>query len=358
MQTDRNINAGVIEGFFGKPWGWSARLNGVEFLRDGGFKFYIYAPKADPFLRRRWREPMPARTLEHLSKLSSRCHDRGLSLGLGLSPFEIYLSYDAGARKSLRSKVLQMNEIGADILCVLFDDMRGDVDRLPEVQARVIDDVSTWSNARRFIVCPTYYSYDSQLARAFGPPPKSYLRDLGRSLDPGIDIFWTGEKVISDGYSSRHLTAVAADLGRRPFIWDNHISNDSRVRTNYLFLDPAGAWNLPADLVAGLAINPMNQPYLSRIALCGYQHLLANQSGAGPEHVLPEICRKLVGQPFAARLIADGALFQRTGLDQLDSGTRRRLLAGYGTEESNPYAKEIVAWLRGDYEFDPECLTT
>jgi len=359
VQTDKKVKAGFIEGFFGKPWDWSARLSGADFLRDCGYQFYIYAPKADPFLRRRWREPMPAETLQHLSELSSRCRDLGISLGVGLTPFEIYLNYDAKAQVSLHSKVLQINEIGADILCILFDDMRGDIDGLPDLQAKVICDVCAWSNAQRFIVCPTYYSYDSRLTREFGPPPKTYLRDFGRIIDPDIDIFWTGEKVISDGYSVRHLTEVAADLGRKPFIWDNYISNDSRTRTNYLFLDPsAGAWELPGDLVAGLAINPMNQPHLSRIALCGYQHLLAKQPSRGLEQVLPDICRKLFGSSFAERLIADGALLQKAGLNQLDIDIRHRLLAWYGTEESNPYAQEIAAWVRGDYEFDPQCLTT
>jgi hypothetical protein len=356
---DEIVKAGVIEGFFGKPWDWSARLSGADFLRDCGYQFYIYAPKADPFLRRRWSEPMPAETLQHLSELSSRCRDLGISLGVGLTPFEIYLNYDAKARMSLHSKVLQINETGADVLCILFDDMRGDVNGLPDLQAKVISEVCAWSNAQRFIVCPTYYSYDSRLTREFGPPPKTYLRDFGRVIDSKIDIFWTGEKVISDGYSDRHLMDVASDLGRKPFIWDNYISNDSKTRTNYLFLDPsAGAWDLPTNLVAGLAINPMNQPHLSRIALCGYQHLLAKQPGRGLEQVLHGVCGKLFESPFAERLIADGALLENAGLNQLDTETRRKLLARYGTEESNPYAQEIAAWVRGEYEFDPQCLTT
>jgi hyaluronoglucosaminidase len=306
-----NIKSGVIEGFFGKTWDWPARFSGTEFLRDNGYQFYIYAPKAEAYLRRRWREPMPAESLRHLAELKGRCRDSGISFGIGLTPFEIYLNYDSSAQSALRSKVRQINEIGANMLCILFDDMRGDVDGLAGLQAKVISDVCAWSTAESFIACPTYYSYDPRLAREFGPPPKAYLRDLGRIVDARIDFFWTGEKVISDGYSAAHLWEVAADIGRLPFIWDNHISNDSRVRTNHLFLDPsAGSWSLPADRVAGLAINPMNQPYLSRIALCAYRHLLAQANPApasesGRRQVLSEICRNLCGQPFAQRLLAD-----------------------------------------------------
>lgn len=212
------IKTGVIEGFFGKPWTWDARMSGADFLRDGGYGFYVYAPKSESFLRRRWREPIPMETLQHLSQLSARCRQGGVAFGVGLTPFEIYRNYDASAQAALRAKVLQISEIGARILCILFDDMRGDIDGLAEIQARVISDICNWGTAESYIVCPTYYSYDRRLAREFGSPPKDYLRDLGRILDPRIDFFWTGEKIISEGYSDLHLAEVAVDIGRKPFI--------------------------------------------------------------------------------------------------------------------------------------------
>ena len=354
-QNDIDIKAGVIEGFFGKPWGWESRLNGADFLRDCGFQFYIYAPKSESFLRRRWREPMLPETQQHLSQLSEHCRQQGIAFGIGLTPFEIYRNYQASAQESLRAKVLQINEIGADILCILFDDMRGDVEGIAQIQARVISDICNWSNAASFIACPTYYSYDPRLAREFGFPPKDYLRDLGRAVDPRIDFFWTGEKIISEGYSAPHLAEVAADIGRKPFIWDNYVANDSRTRTNYLFLDPsAGAWNLPADRAAGIAFNPMNQPYLSRIALRGFQDVLS--AGPGGD-CLPSNCRELCGPLVAEHLLADIDLLQNKGLAQIDAGTQRRLLDWYQQQQSNPFAAEVAAWLRGEYLFDPECLT-
>lgn len=356
MLTDIDIRAGVIEGFFGKPWSWSARLTSASFLRDCGYQFFIYAPKSESFLRRRWREPFPEQSLEHLRDLAERCHMDGIAFGMGLSPFEIYLNYDKNAQVLLRSKVLQINQLGADTLCILFDDMRGDVDILANLQARVISDVCDWSDAESFIVCPTYYSYDSGLARQFGPSPKAYLQDLGRMVDSRIDFFWTGEKVISEGYSTQHLENVAAEMGRKPFIWDNYISNDSKSRTNHLYLDPStGSWDLPASLAAGVAINPMNQPYLSRIALCGYRHRLKHAGNGQPG--LPEICRALCGPSVADRLLADINLFQNRGLAELETDTHRKLTDWYESEKASPYAQEIAAWLRGEYTFDPRCLT-
>jgi hyaluronoglucosaminidase len=355
MQNQIDIKAGVIEGFFGQPWSWDSRFTGADFLCNCGLQFYIYAPKSESFLRRRWREPIPRETLQTLSELSARCRQSGIAFGIGLTPFEIYRNYDAAAQALLRAKVAQINEIGVNILCILFDDMRGDIDGLAKIQARVISDICNRSSAASFIICPTYYSYDQRLAHEFGSPPKNYLRDLGRVVDPRIDFFWTGEQIISEGYSAAHLAEVAADIGREPFIWDNSIANDSRTRSNFLFLDPSTrGWNLPADCVAGVAVNPMNQAYLSRVALRGFQSILTEGPGRDP---LRSICRELCGPVLAEHLLPDIGLLQNTGLAQLEPDTRGRLLDRYEKQQSNPFAAEIAAWLRGEYVFDPACLT-
>ena len=262
-------------------------------------------------------------------------------------------------RRSLRSKVRQINETGAHLLCILFDDMRGNVDGLPGLQANIVADICGWSSARQFIVCPTYYSYDARLTKEFGPPPKTYLRDFGQSIDPKIDIFWTGEKVISNGYSVEHLSEVATVLRRKPFIWDNSISNDSKARTDHLYLDPsAGAWELPVDLVAGLAINPMNQAHLTRVALCRFRHLMVKYGTGERASTMTECCRDLGGPVFAAQLEEDSALMQETGFSRMNENTRLGLLARYESAYSNPYAQEVAAWLRNEYLFDAQCLTT
>lgn len=357
MQTNLPFKAGVIEGFFGKTWSREARESGADFLRDNGYQFYMYAPKADAFLRRRWRDPIPGESFTELAALSSRCRQSGIAFGVGLTPFEIYLNYDAAARDLLRSKVTQLNEMGVDILGILFDDMRGDVEGLADLQAQVIGDVCSWSHAQSFIVCPTYYSYDSRLAKEFGPPPKAYLRDFGRVVDPRIEMFWTGEKVISEGYSAEHLQMVAENIGRKPFIWDNYIANDGKARTNHVYLDVArGSWELAPGLVAGLAVNPMNEHYLSRIALCGYQRLINKSMDRAK--VLESSIRQLCDQPFADRLLADADLLQNKGLTHLEPETRERLLEWYAAQDANPFAADIAAFLRGEYVFDPQCLTS
>lgn len=354
MKVAEKLTTGVVEGFFGRPWSWTARLDGIEFLRQWGYRFYIYAPKADPFLRRRWRDPIPPDTMQHLLEVSERCRRTGIALGLGLSPFEIYLNYNAEAKRDLRSKILQINEVGAEILCILFDDMQGNLGNLAERQGSVISDICTWSRAKNFIVCPTYYSDDPRLAQQFGSAPETYLQDLGQMVDPRVDFFWTGERVISDGYSQQHLANVSSKIGRKPFLWDNHIANDSKTRVNYLFLHPRDSWRLSVEHAAGLAVNPMNQPYLSHIALAGYRLLLSGKR----EGLLSVASHQVCGRSFAERLLEDAHLLQTCGLPGLSREARTALLTRYARDTTNRWAREISSWLRGEYAFDPECLTS
>jgi len=119
---------GVIEGFYGEPWSWGERADYAGFLRKHGFSFYIYAPKADGYLRKKWREPFPKVIEEKLAKLSAQCHSAGIEFGVGFSPYEIYLSaFDLEVKKLLQNRVDAFNRIGVDKLCILMDDMKGDL---------------------------------------------------------------------------------------------------------------------------------------------------------------------------------------------------------------------------------------
>src|SRR5438477_4997227 len=121
---------GLIEGYYGRPWSWEARLATAEFLGRHGYGFFIYAPKADPYLRRRWREPHPARTAAQIAAFAEACGRLGVAFGVGLSPFEIYRNFDGEAKAALADKLSRLDALGVRHLAILFDDMRGDLPAL------------------------------------------------------------------------------------------------------------------------------------------------------------------------------------------------------------------------------------
>ncbi|HLA14484.1 MAG TPA: beta-N-acetylglucosaminidase domain-containing protein, partial [Gemmatimonadaceae bacterium] len=173
---------GVIEGFYGKPWTWEEREETIRFLAPHGFRFYIYAPKADPYLRRKWQEDHPAEIATRLSALSRACRGARVRFGAGISPFEAYTDFNAAAQGALARKLSFLDDIGIDDLAILFDDMRGDIPDLARLQVEMVHWALERTKASRIIVCPSYYSDDPILDRVFGARPTRYLEDLGTHL--------------------------------------------------------------------------------------------------------------------------------------------------------------------------------
>lgn len=74
---------GLIEGYYGLPWDWSARERVMRRLAGAGYRFFMYAPKADAFLRRRWRETPPEAETRSLAAFAAACRDAGVRFGVG-----------------------------------------------------------------------------------------------------------------------------------------------------------------------------------------------------------------------------------------------------------------------------------
>ncbi len=344
--------AGVIEGFFGREFSWADRKAYADFLAENRFDFYIYAPKGDRYLRQHWNEDWPEETWQELYELREAYRERGIAFGLGLSPFDVQQNYDQRARKALLAKTEKLNELDPDILCILFDDMKGDVAELASIQIDMAHTIAGASRATRHIVCPSYYSDDPVLEKVFGNAPAGYLTDLGQGLDPKLDVFWTGPLVCSTDYPRDHLDDVAQRLGRRPFLWDNYPVNDGAKKSLHLHLKPFRPHPI-ADLVSGHAINPMNQPWLSRLSMLTFEASYGEDydpATAFKEALKGEGCPPELAEQLAKDV--DG--FFDDGLAKLPKDD---LLAAYKKLPPHPYRDEVVRWLSGEYEFDPACLT-
>lgn len=348
---------GLIEGFFGRSWSFAARYDYAEFLQNNGYHFYIYAPKNDPYLRKVWQEDWPPEIFAQFQNLVRHYQSLNLDFGLGLSPFEIYKNYDRSARQSLKTKITRLNQLGIDMLCLLFDDMRGDVPDLAQIQIQIIRDALHLTTAKKVIICPTYYSFDPVLEKVFSAMPKDYFQDLAEGLPLDVDIFWTGPKVCSQEYSASHLKEVTQLLGRKPFLWDNYPVNDGIKICKFLHLKAFE--NRPAslaELTAGHAANPMNQPWLSRIPLYSPPRSYAQGLRYDPQETLQEALKKMCEKKLSRQILKDIDMLNTQGLDNIDPLKNNQLIQQYKRTDS-PYAKEIIAWLRGEYSFDSACLT-
>ena len=337
---------GVIEGYFGRPWRHEDRKRVLTRLRELSFTFVHYAPKADAFLRRRWREPLPDAALAELSDLSAHCRSLGLRFGVGLSPYELYRDFSGEARQRFIEKVRSLDAIGIEDLAILFDDTRGDVPDLAAREAEIVHAAMAHTRASRVLMCPTYYSDDHMLDIVFGRRPTGYLDDLGRQLDPKVGVYWTGEEICTREFGTAHLARVAEQLQRKPTLWDNYPVNDGPRMSRFLHLRAfTGRPSTIGPHVAAHAINPALQPHLSLIPaatlVAGYRE------GAGYAYMkaFREAARAQAGDELAAMLEADLHALQDRGIELLGDD-RSRLRARYAAID-HPMAAEVLGWLDG-----------
>jgi hyaluronoglucosaminidase len=351
------VELGLIEGFYGRPWTWEERVGTIEALAPHGYRFYIYAPKADPYLRKRWQELHPESDIGQLQRLARRCADIGVRFGVGLSPYDLHADFGATAREALLRKIEELNSIGIDDLGILFDDMRGDLPELARQQARIVDWIASHADATRIIVCPSYYTDDPVLDRVFGRRPDDYLRELGDLLDPALQIFWTGEEVCSREISAGHLDRVAEEIGRKPFLWDNYPVNDGQRMSQYLHLRAfTGRRPEIATRISAHGVNPASQAYLTRIPAL----TLPESYRAGVDYAYGAAFHRaavsVLGEPLATMLRDDLLVLQDVGLDRL--GEKEAALRERYAPVDHPAAREIIAWLDGEYRITDEIVRT
>jgi len=254
------------------------------------------------------------------------------------------------------SKVQQINSLQPDVLCILFDDMKGDIPGLAERQLRIVEDILSVSKASHHVVCPTYYSFDPVLEEVFGNMPEGYLEHLGNGLPQNIDVFWTGNRVISTGFTQEDISRVTTLLSRPPVLWDNYPVNDGRLTSKYLHVKPFTG--RPVELTSwcrGHLSNPMNQPWLSQCVLSSLARIYSQYSFDKCANDLSGF-DELLSPVLAQCIREDWKTFHEQGLDTINVDSCKKLVDRYASFDE-PAAKEIVGWLSGEYTFDPACLT-
>ncbi len=391
--------SGLIEGFYGRTWSWEARADWCNFLKEQRQDFYLYAPKADRFLREQWLEQWPRETLKELVKFRTHCSDQSIQFGVGFSPFEIHLNWNQETKRQLQKRLEELKPLELELLGLLFDDMKGAEATMASIQSEIAHRVAEQLPDTRLILCPTYYTDDPILKALFGLEPQGYLEELGEKVDRSIDIFWTGPLVCSAEYSESHLRKVEERMGRKPFIWDNYPVNDGSRMAPFLHLQPPhGRPERPELFTSGFGINPMNQPELSKIPtaplfaewrngekldekerlalalstvnerslekLIERDLELFQERGIGLAGTIPSLFESwerniLNSETFSLltsaeqqQLREESDAFARKLPNSLSEEERRSLAQEY-REIDHPMAREIVDWLEGGYAFKP-----
>ena len=350
-----SFSLGVIEGYYGRPWTWQQREETMRFLAPHGYRFYMYAPKADPHLRRLWREPHPDDVAQSITRLSSQCREAGVRFGVGLSPTKLHVDFGNEAKSTLADKLQELQSFKLDFLALLFDDMRGDVPDLAKHQIEIVHWAAERVQVEQLIMCPSYYTDDPVLDRVFGKRPDGYLEELGAGLEKSVEVFWTGEEVISREVSVAHVQRVTDQLQRKPFLWDNYPVNDGERMSQFLHV--RSFTGRPAELrnhLAGHGINPALQPALSRVPAISL--VRAYEQGERYQYLAEfrEAAVEALGEEVGTRVFEDVLILQDVGLDRL--GDKAEYLRERYADVENAGAREIIEWLDGGYRITDEIV--
>jgi hypothetical protein len=249
--------AGIIEGFYGRPWTWDERADVMRFCHERGMRHYVYAPKDDPKHRVAWRSPYDNETLDGFARLAA---EQTLQVGFGISP-GLSMDFDStDDRAALAAKVDQVVGVGVELVCLALDDIPFGGAH----QGLAHSTLTTWlrehlGDRARLVLVPTEY---------VGQAPTPYLTTLAEGVPADVAIAWTGDAVMNAAITVDEAKARAAALGgRAPLVWDNFPVNDG-VMTDRLHLGPL--WGREAGLAdecCGYLSNPLVQPRSSKLPL-------------------------------------------------------------------------------------------
>jgi hyaluronoglucosaminidase len=343
---------GVIEGFFGPKWSESSRKSYADFLSQFGGDFYIYAPKQDPFLRKKWRDPWPTEYIHELKNLTTIFQTQGIKFGVGFSPFGLGHELTENDLGELSEKIEILNQIGIDMLGLFFDDMPIS-DNLAKTQIKVLSAIKNIFHGK-IVFCPSYYTPDPILDKVFGQRPENYLEEISTSLPLDVAIVWTGPKVISLELSTHHLQETKALLRRKPFLWENLYANDGPKNCKFLKLRPFSGRSKESCLhVEAFGLNMMNQAELSKIVYLSSKFVL---DGENPDEAFLHSLKTLCTPSFATFIETHQKTFLNQGLDVLSHEEKSLFLEELG-RFPDLAAKEITDWLKGVYLVGTECLT-
>lgn len=288
--------AGVVEGFYGRPWNARQRHQLFGWMKEGGLNTYLYAPKDDRKHRSRWREEYDTGQEAELGALLRDCQRHQIDFVYAIAPgLDIRFTSDSD-RTALESKLVQIARLGVRRFALLFDDIPAvlhpedqarfpshahaqseTANRLREALQRICSDSSLW-------FCPTEYC-----GRMAGnrPADSPYLRVLGERLHPEIAIFWTGREIIAETLGGPEIEELAQVLRRKPLIWDNLWANDYDVRRVHLGPFTGRDASL-AHRCSGIVINPNCEFEANFMPIMTFARWCANPSSYQPDEAFTE----------------------------------------------------------------------
>lgn len=258
---------GVVEGFYGTPWSHQVRLSLIDFYGQFKMNYYLYGPKDDPYHScPNWRLPYPEKEAESIKELVTACNRNRVDFVWAIHPGQD-IKWNDTDYNNLVHKFNLMYDLGVRSFAIFFDDIDGEGTnpvKQTELLNRLNEDfVKTKGDVTPLIVCPTDYS-----KLWANPTPQGSLSIYGNTLDPSINVFWTGDVVCSD-LTKETMDWVNSRIKRPALYWWNFPVTD--YARHIIMQGPAYGLDtsLTSNDLCGLISNPMEHGEASKLALYG-----------------------------------------------------------------------------------------
>lgn len=291
---------GIVETFYGKPWSLQDRGDILKFEGRHWMNSYVYAPKDDPYNRARWREPYPPAQLRQLGELASAAKRNFVNFCYAISP-GLSITYSSKADfATLTGKLARLHRQGIPCFSLFLDDVpmtlqnpqdRAHFKDLASAQASLINKLYRYLKKMTpgvpFAVTPTVYT---NLGANL-----DYVRELGKEVNPHVDLAWTGPGV----FSKQITVAMARNWGkllrRKPTLGDNFPVNDPFPWRIILAPVRGLAPGLPS-VISGLDANPMIQAHASMLPLATVADYAWNSRAYNPDQAFHRALVQLYGK--------------------------------------------------------------
>lgn len=319
---------GVVEGFYGRPWGTEGRMELIDFMGDVGMNIFIYGPKDDPYHHLKWREEYPADMVGDFRRLLAEAKKKNVRFMWAIHLGDAFVDEKPEARQAefaaLIKKLESMYAIGFRDFAAFFDDfgsLGGGFHA--EVCNRIVTDfLEKKGDCGRLVMCPHSYANLGDDA---------YTKELFARLSDKVDVMWTGRNVCNGIPAADSATVTRNRNGRAPFVWWNWPVNDF-CRGKLLM---GRAYGVDAAPFSGFVSNPMENWAASKLALWQIAKMTADPGHYDSERVWREGVAKLY--PWAPEAMMKFCEHN----SNTASGDRKNeeWLASWTREESVAFAK-------------------
>ena len=257
MKNNESNIIGYIEGYYGRLFSWKNRKLIIKSLHKNKMNTYFYAPKEDICHRLCWRKKYSKKwrfdfkDFIQFSKINNINIIAGIAPGLDFN-FKELQNVSINNKNSdfelLLKKARQLLEDGATSIALMLDDIPNDFekkfgfDMSEGTYHGILANKLSDELGQNIFFVPRIYA-DELIS-----DDPTYLKDLSRTLNPIIKVFYCGKNVVAKSY--KNYQKITKILPNDIIIWDNFYANDYCPRR--FFIGPT----LGRENVKNIMINP------------------------------------------------------------------------------------------------------